>query len=316
MSGTPEANDRHPAPFCALGLDVGGSKIAAGVVIFPEGKVRFRRVIPTLPSRGGEAVLADTVRLGQELVAEARGERLGVQGIGIGVCELVDTAGRVVSANCLEWRGLPVLQRFALLAPTVIEADVRAAALAEALLGAGQSSNCFLYVTVGTGISSCLVLEGRPFMGARGATGTIASSPLPKTSETGEEAAVPSLEEIASGPALVERYHRRARGIRKSAQEVILAAAAGDPDAVHVVHSAGETLGSIIGWLVNLLDPEKVVVGGGLGLSGGLYWASLIASTRRHIWSDLHRELPILPAGNGVDTGLIGAAATAWKRLA
>jgi glucokinase len=61
--------------------------------------------------------------------------------------------------------------------------------------------------------------------------------------------------------------------------------------------------------IVNTLDPEAVIVGGGLGLAGGLYWDTFVASTRRHIWSDLNRELPILQAQCGVDAGIIGAAA-------
>jgi glucokinase len=69
------------------------------------------------------------------------------------------------------------------------------------------------------------------------------------------------------------------------------------------------------GWLTNVLDPEAIVVGGGLGLSDGLYWESFITSTRRHIWSGVHRELPIVHAATGMDAGLIGAAAAAWRQL-
>jgi len=66
--------------------------------------------------------------------------------------------------------------------------------------------------------------------------------------------------------------------------------------------------------LVNVLDPEAIIVGGGLGLASGLYWDSFVASTRRHIWSDVSKEIPILKAQLGPDAGLIGAAAVVWKR--
>jgi glucokinase len=69
-----------------------------------------------------------------------------------------------------------------------------------------------------------------------------------------------------------------------------------------------------VGFLVNVLDPEAVVVGGGLGLAGGIYWSAFERATREHIWSDTARDLPILPAALGPDSGLIGAAAAAWKR--
>src|SRR5438034_1362046 len=119
------------APFCAFGIDVGGTKIAAGIVTFPGARLHARRVIPTQPARGGEAVLADVEQLVAELAAEARAGHLTVQGIGAGVCELVDCAGNLASAHCLAWLGLPVRERLASLAPAVIEADVRAAALGE-----------------------------------------------------------------------------------------------------------------------------------------------------------------------------------------
>jgi len=304
------------APFHALGIDVGGTKTAAGVVSFPEGRACSQRLIPTEPSRGGEAVLNDVVRLAEELTAEAEALGQKVKGIGLGLCELVDPAGRILSANCVRWQDQPVADRLSRLAPVVIEADVRAAALAEALFGAGRSLRIFLYVTVGTGISSCLVIDGHPFIGARGATGTMASSPMSVTCEKCGHVSHRTLEEIASGPALAARLNARRPGAAKNGKDVLAAVAAGDADAREVVQSAGESLESTIGLLVNVLDPEAVIVGGGLGLSEGPYWDSFIASTRRHIWSEVHRDLPFLQATTGQNGGIIGAAATAWKKFA
>ena len=86
------------------------------------------------------------------------------------------------------------------------------------------------------------------------------------------------------------------------------AAGAGDSLAIQVVESAGVALGSSLAFLINVSDPEAAVVGGGLGMAGGLYWKSLVNSTRRHIWAEAERSLPILQAGLGDDAGLIGAA--------
>jgi glucokinase len=137
------------------------------------------------------------------------------------------------------------------------------------------------------------------------------------------------LEEIASGPALVARYNqalnlanREAKanpGLQRPGQsvrgeEVLAEANTGHPLATQVVKTAGEALGVGAGWLVNVLDPESVIVGGGLGLAGGLYWDSFVASTREHIWAEAARDLPILPAALGVEAGLIGAAATVIRR--
>ncbi len=302
------------SPFTALGIDVGGTKIAAGIVTFPEGRVHLRRQIPTRAERGGDAVLDDVFQLATEIATEAGQHNFQVKSIGLGVCELVSNAGEIVSANCLPWQSADVREGLATIAPTVIEADVRAAALAEAVFGAGKQSRIFVYVTVGTGISSCLVLDSKPFTGARGVTGTAASSLLPHLGQPWDSATAATLEQIASGPALVARFNQL-HGHAQSGQEVLAAAQAGNVGALSVVRSAAEALGATIAWLVNVLDPETVVIGGGLGLSEGPYWENLVASTRKHIYSDLHRQLPIVRATTGPDAGLIGAAATAWKKL-
>lgn len=303
------------SPFTALGIDVGGTKIAAGIVTFPEGRIHLRRQIPTQPDRGGDAVLDDVLQLATELATAAGERNFQVNAIGLGVCELVNNAGDIVSANCLSWQSADVREGLATIAPTVIEADVRAAALAEAMFGAGKPHRIFVYITVGTGISSCLVIEGRPFIGARGATGTVASSPLPHLGQPWDSSSAVTMEQIASGPALVARFGML-HGQAESGQEVLAAARAGNASALSVVRLAGEALGATIAWLVNVLDPEVVVIGGGLGLSEGPFWDNLEAAARKHIWSDLHRDLPILRAATGADAGLIGAAAAAWKKFA
>lgn len=301
-------------PFNVVGIDVGGTKIAAGVVSLPEGRICAQQMVSTAPARGGEAVLNDVVRLAEELAAGAEAAGQKVEGVGLGLCELVDPAGRILSANCVGWQDQPVAERLSRVAPAVIEADVRAAALAEALFGAGRAFRIFLYVTIGTGISSCLTIDGEPFVGARGATGTMASSPRSLTCEHCGHVTQGTLEEMASGPALVARFNQRRPGAARSGADVLAAAAAGDADSLDVVRSAGEALGSTVGLLVNVLDPEAVIVGGGLGLSEGTYWESFNASTRRHIWSEIHRGLPILRAATGQAAGMIGAAAAAWKK--
>ena len=128
----------------AVGVDVGGTKLAAARVDTGTGAVLEARRVPTLPARGPAAVLADCVALADAL---GQGPR------GLAVCELVDPAGRVRSAETVDWRGadLSAFDR--------VESDVRAAALAEARFGAGGRD--FLYVSVGTGISHCLIGTAR-----------------------------------------------------------------------------------------------------------------------------------------------------------
>jgi glucokinase len=297
----------------AVGLDVGGTKIAGGLVRFPTGEVVGRRQVPTRAERSPEAVLADAVELARHLAGDVPpGGRFA--GAGLGVPELVDLSGQVVSGQTIDWRDVRLSDWFARVGPVWVEADVRAAALAEARYGAGQPYRAFAYVTVGTGVSSTLVLDGRPYPGARGNALVLASSPTSVLCPACGAWVRPVLEEIASGPALVRRYnHGRPEPVAR-AEDVLAAVGRGDPDAARVVREAGEALGSGVGFLVNVLDPDAVVVGGGVGLAGGLYWDAFLDSVRRHVWADSTRTLPVLPARLGPDAGLIGAAALARDR--
>ncbi|HWQ15578.1 MAG TPA: ROK family protein [Roseiflexaceae bacterium] len=299
---------------CAIGIDVGGTKIAGGVVDLAAGRVLARRAAPTRPERGGAAVLEDALALAYALRDAASGLGLTPRGVGVGVCELVDQAGNVTSGHTVAWAGLPVRARFAEVAPAVVEADVRAHALAEARYGAGQPFRLFAFVTVGTGISSCLVIDGRPFAGARGNALILASSPLSAVCERCGALNRPVLEEFAGGPGLVARYNEQAGARAQRAEEVLAAAAGGDVAAAEVVRSAGFALGVSLGWLVNVLDPEALIIGGGLGTAGGLYWDTLVDAARAHIWAGVARGLPIIPAALGPDAGLIGAAAATARR--
>ena len=302
--------DSLSTPRCAIGIDIGGSKIAGGLIA-SDGRILRQQITPTHPERGAEPLFQDTFRLADEMMRAARAAGLRPVGIGIGICELVGLAGDIISAQTIPWRGLPIRERLAPLGPAVIEADGRAAAWCEARLGAGRDFPTFLYVTIGTGISCALVIDGVPYRGASGATGTMATSPLPVwCSECGAISRT-VLEEVASGPGLVSRYNRLRGAAVERAEEVLLAASAGDAAAQGVIQAAGEALGGMIALLVNTLDPHAVVIGGGLGSAGGSYGDILEASTRRHIWSDTQRDLPMVKAAYAENAGLIGAALVA-----
>ena len=239
---------------------------------------------------------------------------LAVQGIGVGVAELVDLAGNVTSAHTIDWPGLSAQAAFSKLAPAIVESDVRAPALAEAMFGAGRSYRLFAYVTIGTGISYCLVQDGKPYAGARGNALVLTSGPLTFRCPGCGAVSQSIVEEIASGPALAAHYSQLSAVQVTKAEAVLAAVEAGDTIAIQTVETAAEALGSSVGFMINLLDPEAVIVGGGLGLAGGLYWDRFVASTRAHIYADATRDLPIRQASLGVDAGLIGAAATIFRR--
>lgn len=293
-----------------LGIDVGGTKIAAGVIDPATGAILCRESIATGAARGGAAVLADTLDLAARLIAASDWR---VDRIGVGVPQLVDNAGGIRSAYNFDWTDLPVRERLATLAPTTVESDVRAAARAEARFGAGMGRRPFAYVTIGTGISYCLVIDGRPHAGANGFAIHFASSALHVPCAACGHVNAPVVEEIASGPAISAAYNRRTGRRIDGAAQLLAAAASGDSIAGEVVTVAARQLGPLVALVVNMLDPEAVVLGGGLGLAAGPYRDQLIAATRAHIWAESCRDLPILPAVLGVDAGLVGAALAACE---
>jgi len=122
------------------------------------------------------------------------------------------------------------------------------------------------------------------------------------------------LEEFASGPAIAKRFAQVRKSAVSTAEEVFRAASDGDPDAVEILVSAGQALGVSAAFLVNVLDPELMVVGGGLGMAGGLYWDAFLKSCREHIFADNSRNLPIVTAKLGTDAGVVGAAAIVFAQ--
>lgn len=287
----------------ALGIDVGGTKIAGAIVNLETGALTARRQVPTDYERGGAAILADTLALAQGLAAEA--DRLGLapQSLGVGVAELVDPAGRVFSDHRIRWTGLDVAGTLGAVLPVVVSADVRAAALAEARYGAGRGLSDFYFVTIGTGVSGVLVMEGLPYVGSRGAALVIANSMERHVCPACGHVATGMVEDAASGPGLVA-----ALGRGGMAEDVLTAAAAGDAAALHVIDHATAQLGRVLALLADSLDPQAIVIGGGLGSAPGPYFTALTRAIRAGLWDGVPNPLIITRAALGPDAGLIGAA--------
>jgi glucokinase len=254
----------------AVGVDIGGTKIAVGAV---DASGRLDRLTHLATASTSLDELADAVAR----TVDGRGPH----GVGIGICEVVDAEGRIRSHTSIDWTESELAGA---LGSIVLDADVRAAALAEARLGAGRDFASFVYVTVGTGISHSLVVDGEPHRGAHGCAQLVGSAPLTLTCPHCGERFSLSAEDVASGDAV-------ARG--------------------RPLAEAGEMLGSFVALLVNVLDPAAVVVGGGLGTAGGDYWTALERSVRAHVWAEHVRDVPVLQAGLGADSGVIGAGLVA-----
>ncbi len=297
--------DRCAESDHALGIDVGGTKIAGAVVDLASGALLMRRLLPTRPERGGDAVLDDVHGMASDLLVSARAAGVEPVGIGVGVAELVNPSGQVFSGYRIAWNGFPVQERLTALLPARVEADVRAAALAEARLGAGRGIDHFLYVTIGTGVSAVSVQHGRPYAGARGAALVIANGTMRhRCRHCGEEFSL-VLEDLAGGAGLAQAMHR------DRAEEVLAAAEAGHKAALALVDHATRELGQTLALLVGALDPLAVIVGGGLGSAPGLYFQLLHRGITEGLWDGDARVLAIRQAELGADAGIIGAALSA-----
>jgi glucokinase len=289
----------------AIGVDVGGTKIALGLLDAATRTLLSSTVIPTACDRGGDAVLRDVEQHVKSLKSEARALRKQVAGIGVVVPENVNLAGEITSSEVIpQWNELPVARTLGAVAPTVLDSDVRAAALAEAQLGAGRPYRLIAFMTVGTGLSYCAADGGHPLPGAHGGALHLGTSILVHLDDGTE----PCLERLASGSAIVARYTARG-GIATRAEEVLSAARAGDETACEVVEAAARALGIGIALLINMLDPEAVVTGGGLGSAETDYWTSA-REWARHYAHEHAKDTPVVRGELGADAGVIGAALT------
>jgi glucokinase len=291
-----------------LAIDIGGTNTRLGLVDTETGLIVERTSLPTPPREAaGTAFLDAVAEAAVGLASDAP-----VVAVGLCICELVSVDGRIESGHRVPWQRLPVVAALGAIAPIRIEADVRAAALAEARFGAGRGFDPFLYLNIGTGISAVLVQDGRPYRGAHGHALVIASGPTTSSCPHcgGRHEVV--LEDIAGGAGLATLFAKATGGTGIEPPEIRRRAAAGEAPALEAVMTATEALGSALGAILGLTDPATLIIGGGLGAAPGPYIEALLPEIRRHIWSPRTRAIPIIQAGLGGDAGLIGAALAAW----
>jgi glucokinase len=309
----------------AVGLDVGGTKIAGGVVT-GSGRVLHRTRVPTPPDDEA-ATLAALFAVVDDLLAR----HPGVEAIGLGAAGLVEWPGGIArwaphnTYRRMELRRL-LHERTGL--PTSVDNDANAAAWAEARFGAGAAGGDLVLVTVGTGIGGGLVLDGHIHHGQHGFAGELGHMIVDPDGDRCACGNRGCLEAMASGSTL-GRLGREAAAGDPSGRlatlaggpglvtgEVVFAAASeGDKAALALFERVGHWLGVGIASLVTIFDPDLVVVGGGVAATGELLLAPARASFERYVHAREHRDLPpVVPARLGADAGLVGAATLALAR--
>lgn len=286
----------------AIGVDIGGSKTAVGLIDLATGGVLAEEIFDTPDlAESGPAYLARM----REFVAKVRGRSEAAK-IGIGICELVDNAGRIVSAHRVRLGDEELRVAFSDFETVVIESDVHAAALAEARFGAGRDMTQWIYVNAGTGIASVLMKGEDCYSGAHGWAICLGMSPVDLANgHDGKEADV--IEDGAGGAGLLRQA--RAAGLAcETVRDLLSAADRGEKEAVLLLRRGGHILGNAIALMVNMLDPQRVVVGGGLASADGPYWRALGEAARHAIWHGPAKDVQIRQSLLKVRAGMIGAA--------
>lgn len=309
----------------AVGIDVGGTKIA-GYRVSAAGEILAHAELPS-PAGDADALVAAIVGVAVGLAGE------GVRCVGVGAAGMVDQDGTIRFSPNLAWRELDLRGRIAdaVALPAHVDNDGNVAAWGEFRIGAGRDVDHMLLVALGTGIGGGIVTDGHLLRGASGFAGEIGhvivepDGPLCGCGNRG------CWEQVASGTA-IQRAGRQAA--REHPRSLLASLREGDPDAItgrdvtraaregdtvarSVLARIGLRLGEGLAGLVNILDPELVVVGGGAVESGDLLLAPARAAFRDTVEAPEHRPSlpPIVPASLGKDAGGVGAALLALESL-
>jgi len=307
----------------ALGVDIGGTKVAAGLVD-TRGKIVKRSRVPMAATGDAESGLAAVLSaIGELLPASAGSVR------GIGICSpgpLDPRRGVIINPPNLPcWRNFPLAERVRAHynVPVRVDNDANAAALAEVLWGAGRGYRNVFYATVGTGIGSGIILDGKILHGRTGAAGEAGHMGIdmhgPKC-PCGKKGCV---EVLASGPAIGRRarqklgshsnsvMHQLAGGDLHAVNGEIVSRAAQQGDAL-AREVIDETLDVLAYWLGNVIDfqePEVIVMGGGVSTALAPYLEDIRRRWTGNVVNPWPEKVPLLLAHYGEEAGIAGAAA-------
>lgn len=304
----------------AIGMDVGGTKIEGLLVdVDRNGEILSRRVVET-PTTDADEITRSIVAVARELMG---GQDVGA--VGLGAAGMVDLHGVMRFSPNVAWREFPLAERVerGVGLPVLVDNDANVAAWGEYRFGAGRGSTNMLLVTVGTGIGGGIITGGKLLRGAHGFAGEIGhvivepNGPLCGCGNHG------CWEQVAAGRA-IDRLGREAAlehpgslmvelaggdPAEVRGRDVTEAAFRGDQVAIGILAEVGRRLGEGIAGLVNILDPELVVVGGGAIAAGDL----LLEPARRAFIDSVEGaqdrpSVPIVAAAMGNDAGSVGAA--------
>lgn len=307
-----------------IGIDVGGTNVKIALVD-SDGKITYSNSVPTRAEMGYEYTVNNIKQAIYDLMKETNTAAKDIEGIGFGFPGQVDYKSGIVrlAPNIPGWVEVPIAgmieSEFNI--PTRVDNDVRCAALGELNFGAGKGCENLICITVGTGIGSGLIVNGKLVRGAANAAGEIGhiklqihDGPICGCGDTG------CMEAFASGPSIVAmaedyikggkstKYREMANGAPITPYIVSEAAKAGDPVAKRIFTIMGEYIGVGMASVVNLLNPEKIIVGGGVADAGELLLAPLKETLKKRAMKIAGETVEVVPAQLGNTAGVIGAS--------
>lgn len=307
-----------------IGIDVGGTNVKIALVD-GEGKIIYSNSVPTYAQMGYEYTVNNIKQAIKDLMKETNTEAKDIQGIGFDFPGQVDCKTGVVknAPNIPGWVNVPIAQMIEeeFHIPTRIDNDVRCAALGELKFGAGRGCENFVCITVGTGIGSGIVINGKVVRGAANAAGELGhiklqmeDGPLCGCGDSG------CLEAFASGPSIVAMAQEYLKGgksakFRELAGDgeitpyiVAKAAEAGDPVAKRIFEKMGYYIGMGLTSVINLLNPERIIIGGGVAECGELLLDPIRRTIIERAMKVQRDAVEIVPAELGNSAGVIGAS--------
>jgi glucokinase len=312
-----------------VGIDIGGTNIVAGTLAEDGSELVGLVSEPTIPEQGADAVLARITRLARASMAAARGK--DIAGVGIGSPGPLDTkTGVVLLTPNLGWTNFPLRDRLsqALDLPATLDNDANCATFGEWWRGAARGTDHVVGLTIGTGIGGGIVLSGEVYRGASDIAGEIGHMTIDSTGRRCKCGNYGCLEAYASGPAIAARavegveagtdtsLPRYVNGdlTKITAQVVYEAAHDGDDFAREVVKDTARFLGAGVANVINIFNPDVVVICGGVTLAGDRLFVPLRAEVSRRAFKPAVAVCRIVPGELSGTAGVYGAAAVFMKR--
>ena len=301
-----------PRGGSAIGLEIGVSFLSILLTDFTA-NVLWRERVDLPDDASLETYLRQAEKLLQKALRLATEHGLRMMGIGVAVWGLVDYAAGVIRfAPNLKWRDLPLKQRWQekFQVPVYLENEANASALGEYYFGAGRKVENFLYLSMDIGVGGGILSDGKLFRGASGYAGEIGHMTIDPSGVQCNCGKTGCLETLVGRKIILQKYRERSgEGKTLTLDEVIQRGRSGDRDALGVFQETAEALGIGIGNLVNLFNPQRVILGWSLGEAYDLLIPNLKESIKRNSLDDPLQSLDIVPFTNGPDVCLLGCVA-------